>query len=184
MKFDDLKAGPIMPPPLITNKCSPVNSSSSQNPQDDVSSTESSAVSSTSERSSSANAQALVEERILRRIPLEILGLAFLLAAGSLLFFSLPTSFFVLAGGAFSAGSFTWLKSALQRFLGPDRQRSIRSALLFYFARLGLLLGVFLTIIFLFPRMILAFVAGFSSVILVFFVEAVRALAPMKSWKR
>lgn len=134
-----------------------------------------------------AESQTQVEERILRRIPAEILVCALLLAAGSLLFFAPLTSLFILGGGAFSAASFAWLKSSLNRILNPergrDRGKAIRSGLLLYVARLSLLLGIFLIIIFIFPRMILAFAAGFSCVILIFFVEAVRALAHMKSWK-
>jgi len=183
MRFNDLKAGPMMSPSFVTNRRSPVDSRASQDPQDGTSSTESSATSSMSERSSPAHAQAFVEERILRRVPAEILVVSAVLAGGSLLFFSPSTALFVLAGGVFSAASFTWLKSALGRFLTQDRSRAVRSGLFLYLARLGLLIGVFLIIILLSPRMILAFAAGFSSVILVFFVEAVRALAPMKSWK-
>lgn len=129
------------------------------------------------------NAQAFLEERILRRIPAEILGVSLAIALGSLFFFSSLTGLFVLAGGAFSAASFVWLKSALSRFLGQDRKKAVRSGLIFYLVRLALLLGVFLFIILLFPRMVLAFAAGFSAVVLVFFVEAVRALSQIKSWK-
>jgi len=129
------------------------------------------------------NTQTFIEERILRRIPVEILALSLAIAVGSLFFFSALTGLFILAGGAFSAVSFLWLKSALNRFLSQDRKRAIRSGLIFYLVRLALLLGVFLIIILVFPRMVLAFVAGFSTVILVFFVEAVRSLSQIKSWK-
>ncbi|MBM3285055.1 MAG: hypothetical protein FJY81_04220 [Candidatus Aminicenantes bacterium] len=126
------------------------------------------------------------EERILQRIPAEILAVSVVLAGGALFFFPALTGLFILAGGAFSAAGFFWLKSALGRILSPDhgRGKAIRSGLLLYLGRLALLLGVFLIIILLFPRMVLAFAAGFSTVVLVFFVEAVRALAQMKSWKR
>jgi hypothetical protein len=129
------------------------------------------------------NTQTFIEERILRRIPVEILALSLAIAVGSLVFFSPLTGLFILAGGAFSSATFLWLKSALNRFLSQDRKKAIRSGLVFYLLRLALLLGVFLIIILLFPRMVLAFVAGFSTVILVFFVEAVRALSQIKSWK-
>ncbi len=130
------------------------------------------------------NGQNLIEERILRRIPLEVLAVSLVLALATLLFFRPLVGLFVFVGGAFSAASFLWLKSSLNRFLGPDRRRAIRSGLLLYLGRLALLLGFFLIIIFLFRRMVLAFAAGFSTIILVFFIEAVRALAQMKSWKR
>jgi dolichol kinase len=129
------------------------------------------------------NAQAFIEERILRRIPVEIFGLSLAIALGSLFFFSPLTGLFIVAGGAFSAASFVWLKSSLNRFLGQDRKKAIRSGLIFYLARLALLLSVFLIIILLLPGMVLAFVAGFSTIVLVFFGEAVRSLSQIKTWK-
>jgi len=123
------------------------------------------------------------EERVLRRIPLEVPIIAFVLAVIALLFFTPLTGVFILAGGVFSALSFVWLKKALTRFLGPDRRRAVRSGLVFYLLRLLLLLAVFSIIILLFPRMILAFVAGFSSLILAFLAEAAMAVSQMKQWK-
>lgn len=123
------------------------------------------------------------EERVLHRIPLEVPIIAFVLASIALLFFTPLTGVFILAGGIFSALSFVWLKKALFRFLGPDRRRAVRSGLAFYLLRLLLLLAVFSIIILLFPRMILAFVAGFSSLILAFLVEATIAVSQMKQWK-
>ncbi len=130
-----------------------------------------------------AGSDPAAEVRILRRIPLEVAVIALVLAAGALLFFSPLTSLFILAGGVFSALSFVWLKKALLRFIGPDRRRAVRSGLAFYLLRLLLLLAVFLIIILLLPRMILAFVAGFSSLILAILIEAVTALSQMKKWK-
>ena len=123
------------------------------------------------------------EERVLRRIPLEVPIIALFTSAIALLFFTPLTAVFILAGGVFSALSFVWLKKALLRFLGPDRRRAVRSGLAFYLLRLLLLLAVFSFIIFLFPRMILAFVAGFSSLILAILAEAAVAVSQMKQWK-
>jgi hypothetical protein len=123
------------------------------------------------------------EEKILRRIPLEVPIIAALLALLGLLVFSPMTGLFILAGGLFSAASFVWLKTALNRFLGPDKRKAVRSGLVFYLLRLFLLLAVFSIIILLFPRMILAFVAGFSSLILAFLIEAALAVSQMKKWK-
>jgi len=123
------------------------------------------------------------EEKILRRIPLEVSIIATLLALLGLLVFSPMTGLFILAGGLFSAAGFVWLKTALTRFLGPDRRKAVRSGLVFYLLRLFLLLAVFSIIILLFPRMILAFVAGFSSLILAFLIEAALAVSQMKKWK-
>jgi hypothetical protein len=127
--------------------------------------------------------QDIAEERILRRIPLEVPLIAVLIALLALLFFSPLTALFILAGGLFSAMSFLGLKTALTRFLGPDRRRAVRLGLAFYLLRLLLLLAVFSIIILLFPRMILAFVAGFSSLILAFLIEAALAVSQMKKWK-
>jgi len=123
------------------------------------------------------------EEKALRRIPLETLLIAVLVALLGLLVFSSMTGLLILAGGLFSAVSFVWLKTALTRFLGQDKRRAVRSGLLFYLLRLVLLLAVFSIIILLFPRMILAFVAGFSSLILAFSIEAGRAVLQMRQWK-
>jgi len=123
------------------------------------------------------------EERVLRRIPLEVPIIAFVLAVIALLFFTPLTGVFIMAGGVFSALSFVWMKKALLRFLGPERRRAVRSGLVFYLLRLILLLAVFSIIILLFPRMILAFVAGFSSLILAVLAEATMALSRMKQWK-
>jgi len=125
----------------------------------------------------------MTEERVLRRIPLEVPAIALVMAALALLFFSPLTALFILAGGVFSALSFIWLKKALFRFIGPDRRRGVRAGLAFYVLRLLLLLAVFLIIILLLPRMILAFMAGFSSLILAILIEAAMALSQMKKWK-
>lgn len=127
--------------------------------------------------------QQLIEERILRRIPLETLLLSLIIACLSFLVFSPQTGLFILAGGAVSSASFLWLKGAISHFLGQDRRKAIKSGLTLYLFRFILLIALFSIIIFLFTRMILAFVAGFSTIIIVFFVEAVRATALLKQWK-
>jgi hypothetical protein len=123
------------------------------------------------------------EERVLRRIPLEVPIIAFVLAIIALLFFTPLTGVFILAGGIFSALSFIWLKKALLRFLSQDKRRAVRSGLALYLLRLVLLLAVFSFIILVFPRMILAFVAGFSSLVLAILVESAIAVSQMKQWK-
>jgi hypothetical protein len=129
------------------------------------------------------NTQHLLEERILRRIPLEILIISLLIAIITLPIFSLTSSVFILAGGGFSAVSFVWLKQALSRFITRQKSQAIRSGIVFYLLRLALIIAVFSAIILLFPRMVLAFVAGFSSVIPAFLIEAVMAIAQMRKWK-
>jgi hypothetical protein len=132
---------------------------------------------------SPAASQTAFEERLLRRIPLEVTAIALVLAAISLFIFRPLTSLFVLAGGVFAALSFSGLKKALLRFIGPDRRRAVRAGLVLYLLRLLLLLAVFLIIILVLPRMILAFVAGFSSLVLAILIEAATALSQMKQWK-
>ncbi len=124
-----------------------------------------------------------VEDRVLRRLPLEIMAFSLALAAGSLLFFSPLTALFIAAGGLFSTASFIWLRQTVGRFLGPDRKAALKTGILFYILRLFLIIAVFLIIILLFPRMILAFAAGFSSLVPATLAEAVVALIQMKTWK-
>lgn len=123
------------------------------------------------------------EERVLRRIPLEVPIIALVLAVIALPFFTPLTSVFILAGGAFSTLSFVWLKSSLLRFLSQDKRQAVRSGLVLYLLRLALILAVFSIIILVFPRMILAFVAGFSSLVLAILIEALIAVSQMKQWK-
>ena len=123
------------------------------------------------------------EESTLRRLPLEILASSLVMAAGSLLFFKPQTGLFILAGGLFSALSFIWLKLTVTRFIGPDRRTAVRKGIVFYILRLCLIIAVFLIIILLSPRMILAFAAGFSSLVPAILAEAVVAISQMKTWK-
>jgi hypothetical protein len=124
-----------------------------------------------------------LEDRVLRRMPLEILGFSLAIAAGSLLFFSPLTGLFISAGGLSSAASFVWLRHTVTRFIGPDRRTALKTGIVFYILRLFLIIAVFLIIILLFPRMILAFAAGFSSLVPAILAEAVMALSQMKRWK-
>jgi len=126
---------------------------------------------------------AMSEEKILRRIPLEIIVLSFIIALGSIFLFNPLTALFIFAGGAFSALSFIWLKQALTKFLLSGKKKALRSALTLYGIRLVLIIAIFFIIIFFFSRNIIAFVAGFSAIVPVFLAEAVIALSRMKQWK-
>ena len=139
------------------------------------------------------------EEKILRRIPVEILILASVIALVSLFFFNPLIAIFIFAGGAFSALSFIWLKQSVSRLFllqkgdrhlkeeEPvpffDKKKALRSALALYGIRLVLILAIFFIIIFFFSRNIIAFVAGFSTMVPVFLVEAIAGLSRMKQWK-
>jgi hypothetical protein len=123
------------------------------------------------------------EERILRRVPLEILAAGAAAGLVALPFFGGMTALFVLAGGALASLGFLWMKASLTRFLQRERKAALRSGVLIYLARFVLILAVFSFIIFLFPGKILAFVAGFSVLVPVFLVEGVFALLRVKTWK-
>lgn len=124
-----------------------------------------------------------IEERILKRIPFEILGLTVILSVPVHLFFNISFALLFFAGGVLSALSFIWLKQAVSCFLLKDKQKALSYAVFIYILRLILIIAVFSIIIFFFSKMILAFVAGFSTLILVFFIESAGALIKLKQWK-
>jgi len=124
-----------------------------------------------------------IEIAVLRRIPLEIAALSAVLAAGVGLIFGFTTAVIFFGGGLLAALSFLWMKNALTKILARDKKGALRAGLSLYAVRFVLILGVFLLIILAYPNKILAFAAGFSTVVPVFSVEAVVALARMKTWK-
>jgi hypothetical protein len=124
-----------------------------------------------------------LEERILRRVPVEIVALAAVLAFAAALLFDPLTGLFFFAGGAFSALGFAWLKQSLTRFLSREKAGALRAGIVLYALRLVLICAVFFLIILVYPKKIIAFVAGFSTVILVSLVEGIRGLLHMKTWK-
>jgi hypothetical protein len=124
-----------------------------------------------------------IEENILRRIPFEIIILAAIFGLLAIFLFDLLTGFFVLVGGALASLSFLWLKKSLTRVLLRETGRAVRSGVLVYAVRLILIIGIFLIIIFAYPKKLLAFAAGFSTVIPVFLGETVVALARLRQWK-
>ena len=125
-----------------------------------------------------------LEERILRRIPLETLGAAAAIGIAVGLIFGPLAGVLFFAGGALAALGIVSLKRSLARVLARDKPGALRSGILFYLLRLALLLGAFFLIIWAFPDKILAFAAGFSTLIPVFGAEAALALARFKEWKR
>jgi hypothetical protein len=125
-----------------------------------------------------------IEEKILRRIPLETLAAAAGIGLIVGLVFSPLSGLLFLAGGALAALGIVTLKRSLGRVLAREKPGALRAGILFYLLRLALLLGAFFLIIWAFPDKILAFAAGFSTVIPVFGAEAALALARFKEWKR
>jgi hypothetical protein len=124
-----------------------------------------------------------LEERVLRRIPVEIAVCAAVLALAAALVLDPLTGLFILAGGVFSAVGFAWLKRALTRFLSRDKKGALRSGIVFYAVRLVLICAVFFLIILVYPKKIIAFVAGFSTVVPVTLLEGVRGLLLLRKWK-
>jgi hypothetical protein len=124
-----------------------------------------------------------LEEKILRRIPPEILAAGAVLGLAAWPFFGALTALVVFAGGAVAALGFLWMESSLTRILDRARGKALRSGILVYAARLVLILAVFCLIILFFPRKIFAFAAGFSALLPVFLIEGVVALVRMRTWK-
>jgi hypothetical protein len=124
-----------------------------------------------------------VEERVLRRVPVEIVAVAAVLAFGAVLLFDLTTGLVFFAGAVLSALGFAWLRQSLTRILAGGRKGALRSGVALYALRLVLICGVFFLIIFLYPKKILAFGAGFSVVVVVSLVEGIRALLLLRTWK-
>jgi len=123
------------------------------------------------------------EDRLLGRIPLEIAVVALLVGGAAALLFDPATGAFVCAGGLVSALGFAWLARSLTRFLARGVQGARRAGVLLYALRVGLICAIFFLIILLYPKKILAFVAGFSTVVPVSLAVAVRGLLQLKKWK-
>jgi hypothetical protein len=123
------------------------------------------------------------EERILNRIPLEILALSLVLAVPVLLIFSPSAAGVFFLGGAASAVGFIWLLKSLSSALGGGKKGALRAGLGLYLVRLLLICALFLSIILIQPKRALAFGAGFSVLVLVTLVEGVWALLQMRKWK-
>jgi hypothetical protein len=124
-----------------------------------------------------------IEEKILRRIPFEVLITAAVLGLLTVPLFDPLTGLFFFAGGGLAVLGFLWLKRSLTRILLKGKAQAMRSGIFLYASRFVLILAVFFFIIFVYPKKLLAFAAGFSTVIPVFLGETVAALARMKQWK-
>ena len=124
-----------------------------------------------------------LEERILRRMPAEIAALAAVLGLAAGVLLDPLAGVFVFAGGLFSALGFIWLKQSLTRFLSREKKGALRSGILLYGLRLVLICAVFFLIILVYPKKIIAFVAGFSAVVPVSLFEGLRGLLLLRTWK-
>jgi hypothetical protein len=123
------------------------------------------------------------EERILKRIPLEIILFSLVLAIGAWIVFDGVSALLFFAGGVLAAINFIWMKQAISRFLYSGKKKALRSGIAVYGLRLLLILGIFFIIILFFSEKILAFAAGFSTIVVIFLGEAVIGLSKLKQWK-
>lgn len=126
---------------------------------------------------------ASVEERILRRIPVEILSLSLLFGVAASLIFGLSLGLFVLAGGVVSALNFLWVHQTLSKALLQEKGKVLKGSTLGFAIRFLLILALFFIIIFFFSKKIIAFAVGFSMIIVVLLIEAVAALSRQRTWK-
>jgi hypothetical protein len=122
------------------------------------------------------------EEKILRRIPLEIGLLSFLIAIIGLIVYEWTVGILVFAGGIVAAVNFIWLRQALTHYLTSGKKRALRSAFAAYALRLLLILAIFFIIILFFSTKVIAFAVGFSTLILVFLIEAIIGLSKLTKW--
>ena len=106
-----------------------------------------SAVMSTENSGPSLSPDVIDEERLLARIPRQIIFAAAVLTVPVGLIFGVRTAFVFLLGGMLSALGFAWLRQSLARLLSRGRKDALRSGILMYLLRLMLICGVFLIII-------------------------------------
>jgi hypothetical protein len=124
-----------------------------------------------------------LEEKILRRMPKEILIISLILSIATIFIFDIITAALLLLGGAFAAISFIWLKKSITKFLSLEKKKAVKSTVLFYGLRLILIIAVIFIIILFFQNKVLAFAAGFSTIIVVFLIEGAAAVSKMMRWK-
>lgn len=124
-----------------------------------------------------------INETILKRIPREIIVLAFILAIPTLVIFDAVSALLVFAGGLLASAEFIWLKKSISKLLLDKKRQVFTSIVALYSFRLLLIIAVFFIIILFFSTKVIAFAAGFSTLIIVFLIEAVIALSKLKQWK-
>jgi len=124
-----------------------------------------------------------IEEKILKRIPNEIIMISSVLSIGTIVLFDLLTAALLLLGAVTAVLSFIWLKNSITKFLYFEKKKAVKSTVLFYGLRLILIIGVIFIIILFFHKKILAFVAGFSTIIAVFLFEGLAAASKIMKWK-
>jgi len=117
-----------------------------------------------------------LERRILRRVPVETLVVACLMAVIIGLIFDVLSALLCFAGGLASCLSFIWMKKSIPH--QPSSRHDLKTGrlLAFAFLRLGLIGLIFLIIIYFFSTRALAFMAGLVALILAMAGEVVFSL--------
>ncbi len=123
------------------------------------------------------------ETAVLRRIPLEILACAAVFSLAGLVLWGPLQALFILLGGGAAAASFLGLRRSMEDILAGDKKRARRRGVLLYGLRILLILIVFSLIILFYSKMVLPFAIGFSAIVAIFLMEAVRALTRLRQWK-
>ena len=122
-------------------------------------------------------------EKSLKRIPVETIVLGVLTSILGLVFFDLTSAGLLVAGALVAAAGFISLRSFVDRYIFKEKTVFRKRALIVYSLRLLLICLVFLAIIFIFRVKVIAFVAGFSSLVVAVLIEAIRNLVNIRQWK-
>ncbi|HOE13482.1 MAG TPA: hypothetical protein PLP94_02735 [Candidatus Saccharicenans sp.] len=122
-------------------------------------------------------------EKSLKRIPVETIALGCLASILGLIFFDLISAALLVAGALVAAAGFISLRSFVNRYVFREKTVFRKRALILYSLRLLLICLVFLAIIFIFRGKVIAFVAGFSSLVVAVLIEAIRNLVNIRQWK-
>ncbi len=122
-------------------------------------------------------------EKSLKRIPVETIVLGVLTSILGLVFFDLTSAGLLVAGALVAAAGFISLRSFVDRYIFKEKTVFRKRALILYSLRLLLICLVFLAIIFIFRVKVIAFVAGFSSLVVAVLIEAIRNLVNIRQWK-
>ena len=124
-----------------------------------------------------------LEEKVLKRIPKEIFALSLLMALAATFLFGIGTAVFTFAGGVLAAVNFIWLNQILTKVLLREKRKALKVSGFFFGLRLLLIIAIFFIIISFFSNKILAFAAGFSSILVVLLYEATIVMFRLKTWK-
>lgn len=123
-----------------------------------------------------------LENKVLERLPREILFLSVLMALIIGIIFDPLSALLCLAGGIVACFSFLWLKKSVSLYLASSHDRRLGRLIGFQLLRLGLIALIFLTIIYLFFSRALAFMVGLAALLLAMAGEMIFSLRKRR-WK-